>query len=152
MATSLQMSTLVNQSSSQTLESQKTQNQNQSQSTPSQQKKQKYTKASSPSNTGGQKETRNAKRKRWAKKNGVKPKATPNHAPVKSYTSKCCNAPATKPPAGQKSMEKNPESGKVEKSSKGLGSWRCTVCKKRCAVIVGKPKEEENAQAQPTQV
>jgi hypothetical protein len=39
-------------------------------------------------------------------------------------------------------MDKNPESGKLEKSSKGLGKWRCTVCRKSAKVSPRKPTVE----------
>jgi hypothetical protein len=43
-------------------------------------------------------------------------------------------------------MSKDPETGKMVKSPKGLGKWKCTVCKKTCKVTVGK-KEEKDASA-----
>jgi hypothetical protein len=47
-------------------------------------------------------------------------------SPVYSYTSQCCNAPATKPPCLYLGM-KSKEAG-----TQGLGSWRCTGCHKPC--------------------
>ena len=92
----------------------------------------------------GKKESRNAKRRRWAKVNKPKtaPKQSVRSAPVFEYTSDCCKLPARKPRAGQKVDEKNPESGKTEKSSKGLGKWTCSGCQKKCKVTRQKPKTE----------
>jgi hypothetical protein len=43
--------------------------------------------------------------------------------PVFQYTSKCCSAPATKTPCL-----------KSQDAEATLGTWRCTQCRKKCAV------------------
>ena len=45
-------------------------------------------------------------------------------SPVYSYTSQCCNAPATKPPCQYL--------GSKEAATQGLGTFRCTNCHKVC--------------------
>jgi hypothetical protein len=79
-------------------------------------------------------ETRDQKRKRWAKT--AKPVAKPvvKRGPVHEYFSTCCSLPAQKPVAGEKVTEKDPESGKMKTQPKGLGKWRCSGCKKICKV------------------
>jgi len=105
-----------------------------------QQKMQKSTGVTSPSKN---KETRNAKRRRWAKKN-LAPKVASKpvvQKPVKEYVSACCNVPATKPRCGEKFMAQDPDSGKMAESRKGLGTWRCGECKKPTKVTPRKPQE-----------
>lgn len=106
---------------------------------PSGVKQQKATQPTSPN-----KQTRNEKRKRWAKKHKPTPKPVVKLGPVNEYVTKCCGALGRKPNAGEKAMDKNPESGKLEKSSKGLGKWRCTVCGKSAKVSPRKPVEVKN--------
>jgi hypothetical protein len=47
-------------------------------------------------------------------------------SPVNVYTSLCCNAVATKPPCQYLGM-KSKEAG-----TQGLGTFRCTACRKVC--------------------
>jgi len=103
----------------------------------SQQKPKQNTKHTS----GQKKETRNEKRRRWAKQNKPAPRPIVQQKPSRKYTSVCCGAPAIKPKAGEKQVAKDPESGKMKSEPKGLGHWRCNLCKKPCKVTVGKPKE-----------
>lgn len=49
---------------------------------------------------------------------------------VFSYISKCCGAQANKPPCEWEKEDR--KEGK--KSQSGLGSWRCSQCKKGCSV------------------
>jgi hypothetical protein len=61
------------------------------------------------------------------KKPGRKPKPVQKDKPVFLYTSKCCNAPATKAPCvflGYRTKEAG---------TQGLGTFRCTVCHKPCS-------------------
>lgn len=46
-------------------------------------------------------------------------------APMYSYTSVCCSVQATKTPCVKV--------GKKEALLQGLGSWRCSACRKSCA-------------------
>lgn len=94
-------------------------------------------------NASGSKESRNAKRRRWAKQN--KPKVAPKQvvkaaAPVFEYISACCSLPARKPKAAQKEVGKDPETGKMVNQVKGLGHWTCTGCSKKCKVSARKPQ------------
>ncbi len=65
-----------------------------------------------------------------ARVNANKPKAVVKQGPVNSYTSVCCNVPATKKACVRV--------GKKEALLQGLGSWRCSGCKKACRVSVSK--------------
>lgn len=71
-----------------------------------------------------------------ARVNANKPKAVVKQGPVKSYTSVCHGAPATKPACVRV--------GKKDALVQGLGSWRCTVCKKPCKVTVSKATVAES--------
>jgi hypothetical protein len=71
-----------------------------------------------------------------------KPKVVSVVKPVREYTSKCCNAPATKPKAGQKELTRDFDTGKSMNAPKGLGHWHCSQCGKNCSVTVGKPNDE----------
>lgn len=68
-------------------------------------------------------------------------------APVKEYTSKCCNAPAKKPRTGTSTGVRSEGSGKKVTTDptqvRGLGGWRCEGCKKTCKVTARKPSQEE---------
>jgi len=88
-------------------------------------------------------QNREQKRKNWAKRSKPVAKPSVRVAPAKVYTSACCQAPATKPKAGQKEVAKDPESGKMKSGSKGLGHWRCGQCGKTC-IVSCKKKEIEN--------
>jgi hypothetical protein len=120
----------------------------QKQHAPSQEKTKQHTKGTSPS---GKKENRNAKRKRWAKKNRPAPKSITPRGPSKEYISACCSLPARKPAAGMKSMGKDPETGKMKETRKGLGHWRCSGCSKPTKVTPRKPepKTEVPIESQP---
>lgn len=48
----------------------------------------------------------------------------PAGAPVFTYFSQCCSAPATKPPCVSVSQK--------EAETQGLGSWRCGKCNRPC--------------------
>jgi hypothetical protein len=113
--------------------------QTQKQSAPSHQKNPVTTQRTSSGNLG-KKESRNAKRRRWAKNN--RPKVAPKviSAPTLEYVSACCSVPARKPKAGQKEVAKDPETGKIVNQPKGLGHWTCTGCNKKCKVTPGKPQ------------
>jgi hypothetical protein len=119
----------------------KSSSQNQKPSAPSQRKTKVPTEGISHTQ-GQKKESRNAKRKRWAKANRPKqaPKTSVRSVPVKEYVSSCCSVAARKPRAGQKEMSKDPETGKMANQAKGLGKWRCSQCSKRCSVTVRKPE------------
>jgi hypothetical protein len=93
--------------------------------------------------SGGKKESRDAKRKRWAKR--AKPVAKPValRLPVNEYISVCCNAPSRKPVAGQRESVKDPDSGKMKSQAKGLGKWRCTGCGKVAKVRPQKPAPKQ---------
>jgi len=88
-------------------------------------------------------QSREQKRKNWAKRSKPVAKPSVRVAPAKVYTSACCQAPATKPKAGQKEVAKDAETGKMKSGSKGLGKWRCSACSKVCKVTVHKPAPKE---------
>jgi len=88
-------------------------------------------------------QNREQKRKNWAKRSKPVAKPSVRVAPAKVYTSACCQAPATKPKAGQKEVAKDAETGKMKSGSKGLGKWRCSACSKVCKVTVHKPAPKE---------
>jgi len=88
-------------------------------------------------------QSREQKRKNWAKRSKPVAKPSVRVAPAKVYTSACCQAPATKPKAGAQEMQRDPESGKSKSQSKGLGKWRCSQCGKTC-IVSCKKKEIEN--------
>jgi len=88
-------------------------------------------------------QNREQKRKNWAKRSKPVAKPSVRVAPAKVYTSACCQAPATKPKAGQKEVAKDAETGKMKSGSKGLGKWRCSQCGKTC-IVSCKKKEIEN--------
>ena len=88
-------------------------------------------------------QSREQKRKNWAKRSKPVAKPSVRVAPAKVYTSACCQAPATKPKAGQKEVAKDAETGKMKSGSKGLGKWRCSACSKVCRVAVHKPAPKE---------
>lgn len=92
---------------------------------------------------GGKKQTRNEKRRRWAKKHKVAAKPVVKRGPTKEYVTKCCSALGRKPAAGEKSMAKDPESGKTVSTPKGLGKWRCSQCGKPAKVTPRKPQAAE---------
>lgn len=89
------------------------------------------------------KQSRNEKRRRWAKKNKPVAKPVVKRGPVKEYITACCNVTARKPQAGDKIATKNPESGKTESTVKGLGHWRCSACGKPAKVSPRKPESKE---------
>ena len=88
-------------------------------------------------------QSREQKRKNWAKRSKPVAKPVALALPAREYVSVCCNAPAHKPKAGQKEVAKDPESGKMKSGSKGLGHWRCGQCGKTC-IVSCKKKEIEN--------
>ena len=88
-------------------------------------------------------QSREQKRKNWAKRSKPVAKPVALALPAREYVSVCCNAPAHKPKAGQKEVAKDPESGKMKSGSKGLGKWRCSACSKVCKVTVHKPAPKE---------
>lgn len=49
--------------------------------------------------------------------------------PKFNYTSKCCNAQAVKPPVTAFGMDSE------EAKTQGLGTWRCSQCRKKCSCI-----------------
>jgi hypothetical protein len=57
-----------------------------------------------------------------------------------SYTSVCCEAPATKPPVERKAEDKTAN----EYSQCGLGKWHCNKCGKNCKVKRSKITEIAN--------
>lgn len=87
----------------------------------------------------GRKQTRDEKRKRWAKRHKVVTKPVVKRGPVKEYITACCSLPGIKPRAAQKDMAKDPESGKMKETVKGLGHWRCSGCGKLAKVTPRKP-------------
>ena len=89
-------------------------------------------------------ESRSVKRARWAKKSKPVAKVPVQRGPVKEYVSACCSAPATKPRAGAKEVQKDPESGKMKDKAKGLGHWRCSSCGKATKVTPRKPEPKES--------
>jgi len=91
--------------------------------------------------------SRDEKRKRWAKNNKPKAKPVTPKPNAKEYISACCNVPARKPAAGQKTAVRNPETGKTKSEPKGLGKWRCGQCGKTCKVSAQKsaPREAKNS-------
>ena len=68
-------------------------------------------------------------------KKNVKPGVKPR-GPVNTYTSVCCSAPATKPACVQVDKKKALE--------QGLGTFRCTGCKKPCKCTVSKFKPADS--------
>ena len=91
------------------------------------------------------KQSRDEKRKNWAKKSKpvAKPIA-PRRENAYEYISACCSVPARKPRAGMKESVKDPETGKTKDKPKGLGKWRCTACGKIAKVTPRKPEPKEN--------
>ena len=85
-------------------------------------------------------ESRDQKRKRWAKQNKPKQKPVTPKADAKEYISACCSVPARKPRAGAKEAVKDADSGKTKDKAKGLGHWRCSGCSKACKVTPRKPE------------
>ena len=81
------------------------------------------------------KQSRDEKRKTWAKKSKPVAKPLVRKGPEKEYISTCCSVPARKPKAGMKEMVKDAESGKTKDKAKGLGKWRCGQCQKVCKEI-----------------
>lgn len=104
--------------------------------------KQRNSPSQKPSHTQGT-STRKDKRRRWAKKHKPVAKPVVKQGPVKEYVSDCCSVLARKPKAFQKEVAKDPESGKMKETTKGLGKWRCTTCGKRCKVTPRKPEVKE---------
>jgi hypothetical protein len=96
-----------------------------------------------PSSQQKPKQSRDEKRRKWAKKSRPAVKPSLLAIPSRIYTSACCQAPATKPKAGAQEMQRDPESGKSKSQSKGLGKWRCSQCGKTC-IVSCKKKEIEN--------
>lgn len=101
------------------------------------------TKRSSHSRDKRKKSTKNFSRPQ-KKKDDKKPVV--RRPPVFTYTSACCGTPARKPFAGKKVESKDPESGKIMFTAKGLGHWRCSQCGKGCKVKreVAKKQEDTN--------
>ena len=118
---------------------------NKEQSVPSQRKTEQHTKDISGTPNPGKKQSRNEKRKRWAKKNGAKakPQSVRSAPPIFEYVSTCCSLLARKPRAGQKEMVKDAETGRTEIQTKGLGHWRCSGCGKSTTVSRRKPQSSE---------
>lgn len=52
----------------------------------------------------------------------------------------CHGEVARKPKAGQKEVAKDPESGKLKDTTKGLGHWRCSVTNKGAKVSPRAPQ------------
>lgn len=52
----------------------------------------------------------------------------------------CHGEVARKPKAGQKEVAKDPESGKMKDTTKGLGHWRCSVTNKGAKVTPRTPE------------
>lgn len=101
-------------------------------------------KSTAPTQQGGRKQSRDEKRRRWAKKHKVAPKVVAKlREPVKEYISACCNLRASKPRAGEKVITRDPETGKPKETRLGLGHWRCSGCSKSTKVSPRKPKVEE---------
>ena len=88
-------------------------------------------------------QSREQKRKNWAKRSKPVAKPSVRVGPVKAYTSVCCSLPAQKPRAGAVDAVKDPETGKTKDKPKGLGHWHCSGCHKACKVTVGKPEAKE---------
>lgn len=81
------------------------------------------------------------KQKQHRNQQTKQPQIKEQAAPIYTYTSKCCEAPATKPPC-----ERSREDRRENKFSRaGLGHWRCTKCAAGCKVKRSKatPKEDE---------
>src|ERR1019366_1114936 len=75
---------------------------------------------------------------RFAQKSRSKPHTKPvskPRGPVNAYTSVCCSLPASKPGCAKVDKKKALE--------QGLGSWRCSGCRKACKVTVSKFKAAE---------
>ena len=90
------------------------------------------------------KQSRDEKRKTWAKKSKpvAKPIA-PRRENAYEYISACCSVPARKPKAGMKELVKDAESGKTKDKAKGLGHWTCSARQKKCKVTPRKPAPKE---------
>lgn len=86
----------------------------------------------SPSVAG--KQSRQEKRRRWAKKQKPLAKPVTPRGPEKEYLCTCHNEPARKPKAAQKEISKDPESGKMKEITKGLGHWHCATTGKSTKV------------------
>lgn len=84
--------------------------------------------------------TRKEKRRRWAKKSKPVAKAVAPKPNVKEYVCVCHGEAARKPKAGQKEVAKDPESGKLKDTTKGLGHWRCSVTNKGTKVTPRAPQ------------
>jgi hypothetical protein len=84
--------------------------------------------------------TRKEKRRRWAKKSKPVAKAIAPKLNVKEYVCVCHGEAARKPKAGQKEVAKDPESGKLKDTTKGLGHWRCSVTNKGTKVTPRAPQ------------
>jgi hypothetical protein len=92
----------------------------------------------------GKGESRNEKRRRWAKKNKPQQKSlAPRKGPEKEYLCACHSEPARKPVTGMKEVSKDFDSGKMKENSKGLGKWRCTTSGKITKVTPRKPAPKE---------
>src|ERR1019366_9000959 len=76
--------------------------------------------------------TRPKGKSRFAQKSRVKAKkpVAVKRGPVNSYTSVCCSLPASKPGCTKVDKKKALE--------QGLGSWRCSGCRKATKVTVSK--------------
>ena len=92
-------------------------------------------------------QSREQKRKNWAKRSKPVAKPSVRVGPVKVYTSVCCSLPAQKPRAGAVDAVKDPETGKTKDKPKGLGHWHCSGCHRACKVTVGKPEAKETFDA-----
>ena len=88
-------------------------------------------------------QSREQKRKNWAKRSKPVAKPSVRVGSVKAYTSVCCSLPAQKPRAGAVDAVKDPETGKTKDKPKGLGHWHCSGCHRACKVTVGKPEAKE---------
>lgn len=125
-----------NQSTNTTKNSSSNPKQNRRANAPSSAKTKPHTGAISKSS-----QSRAEKRRRWAKQS--KPVAKLNlapKAPAKEYVCVCHGEVARKPKAGQKEVAKDPDSGKMKDTAKGLGHWRCSVTNKGAKVTPRAPQ------------
>ena len=89
----------------------------------------------------GTQQSRQEKRRRWAKNHVPKPRpVVQQRGPVREYITACCSAPGKKPRAFQKEIGKDPETGKMKDLVKGLGKWRCSACGKIAKVSPRAPQ------------
>lgn len=65
--------------------------------------------------------------------------------PAFLYTSKCCVAPAEKPPCERSAADRE----KRQWGKAALGTWKCTNCRKKCSCTRKKNKAETEAPETP---